>query len=134
MAKKCDFILRCVSFLCKRKRCGNCCHHTVFYLFDKIWNPDLFAALSVAAHELVYATCRVHQLALACVERVRATGNFNFHYRIGFAFKFYGLARFASRTWKEHVAVAHVFEHYGTIILRMDIFLHCLIIFCQFNL
>ena len=40
-----------------------------FYLFDKIWNPDLFAALSVAAHELVYATCRVHQLALACVRK-----------------------------------------------------------------
>lgn len=52
----------------KEKRCGNCCHHTVFYLSDKIWNPDLFAALCVAAHELVYATCRIHQFVLTRIE------------------------------------------------------------------
>ena len=38
----------------------------------KIYVNILFARLTVAAHELVYAACRVDELALARVERMRS--------------------------------------------------------------
>ena len=84
----------------------------------------LLARLAVTAHELVNATSGVDELRLTSVEGVRSAGNFKLHYGVGLAFKFYGVVGLASGTREEHVAVAHVFENYGTIVLGMDSFFH----------
>ena len=57
-----------------------------------------FAALVVAAHELVHAAGRVYQLALARLEGMGRAGDFQFHYRVSFAFEFHCVVRFASGT------------------------------------
>ena len=84
----------------------------------------LLARLAVTAHELVNATSGVDELRLTSVEGVRSARDFKLHYGVGFAFKFYGVVGLASGTREEHVAVAHVFENYGTIVLGMDSFFH----------
>ena len=49
---------------------------------------------------------------------------------IGFAFKLNGVVGFASGARKEHVAVAHVFEHNGAIVFGMNAFFHIFIVLC----
>ena len=49
-----------------------------------------FFAVAVAAHELVDATGGVDELLLACEERMRRAGDFEFHQRIGNAVNFDG--------------------------------------------
>ena len=84
----------------------------------------LLAGLCVAAHELVYATCSVHQLVLAGVEGVRCAGDFQLDYGILLTFKLYGFCCLAGRATQEHVAIAHVLEYYWTVILGMKSFFH----------
>jgi hypothetical protein len=84
----------------------------------------LLAHASVAVHELVDASGGVDELALTGVEGVRAAGNFQFHYGVFFSLKLHCLRGFAGALREEHVAVAHVLEHYRAIILRMNVFFH----------
>ena len=48
-------------------------------------------SLTVAAHELVYATCSIHELALTGIEGVRGARDFDFNHWVSFAFEFYGV-------------------------------------------
>lgn len=52
--------------------------------------------MSVTIHELIYTTCRVNQLRLTGIERVRRARNFKFYNRISFALKFNCVVGFAS--------------------------------------
>ena len=90
----------------------------------------LLAALCIAAHELVYATCCVDELRLTCVEGVRSVGDFQLNERIGLTFELDGLVGLAGRAAEEHVTVAHVLEHNGTVILWMKSFFHFDVSFC----
>lgn len=83
-----------------------------------------FARLPVAIHELVHATGCIDELRLTSVERVRGAGDFELYYGISFTFKLDSVSRLASRTGKEHVAIAHVFENDRAIILGMNTFFH----------
>ena len=87
------------------------------------------SALAVAAHELVHATSRIHQLALARVEGVRGVTDFQLDYWISLAFELDCLRSLCSATAEEHVAIAHVLEHNGTIVFGMQSFLHFSIFF-----
>ena len=58
-------------------------------------------SLTVAAHELVYATCSIHKLALTGIERVRGARDFDFNHWVSFAFEFYGVICLCGRTRKE---------------------------------
>ena len=75
-------------------------------------------SLTVAAHELVYATCSIHELALTGIEGVRGARDFDFNHWVSFAFEFYGVISLCGRTRKEHIAVGHVLEHDGAIVIR----------------
>lgn len=62
-------------------------------LIRNIYNENrlslvLLAALTVAAHELVYTTCRIYELRLTSVEGVRRARDFKLYNGISFAFKF----------------------------------------------
>ena len=48
----------------------------------------LLLAVSVTAHELVYATCGIDKFLLAGEERVRGTGDFELNQRISHAIHF----------------------------------------------
>ena len=56
------------------------------------------AGLSVAAHELIYATSCIDELLLARVEGVRRAGDFQLNEGISFAFEFNSFVRLACRT------------------------------------
>ena len=92
-------------------------------------NTLLLLGTSVAAHELVHATSRIHQLALARVEGVRGVTDFQLDYWISLAFELDCLRSLCSATAEEHVAIAHVLEHYRTVVFGMNTFLHCFL-FC----
>ena len=101
---------------------------TVLFVFvSEIMKKRLFAAASVAAHELIYAASGVNELALTCVEGVRGAGDFEFDDGIGFAFELHGVIGLGGGAAQEHVAVAHVLEHNGTIVVGMNTLFHCLI-------
>ena len=89
----------------------------------------LLAGLCVAAHELVHATSGVHQLVLTCVEGVRGVRDFQLYYGVFLTFEHNGVVCLAGRTAQEHVAIAHVLEHNGTIILGMKSFFISFIIY-----
>ena len=89
----------------------------------------LLLDVTVTVHEAVNATSGINELALTCVEWVRSARDFYLYYRIGLAFKFYGVVSLASRTCEEHVTIGHILEYYWTIILWMDIFLHFFVVF-----
>ena len=89
-------------------------------------SPRLLAAASVAAHELVDATGGVDELALTRVEGVRAAGDLELHQRIGLAFEFHGVVRLCCGAAQEHIAIAHVLEHHGAIVVGMNTLFHCL--------
>ena len=84
----------------------------------------LFLCASVAAHELIYATCGVNQLALTSVEGVRGVTDFQLVEGIGLAFELNSFSSLGGRTAQEHVAIAHVLEYNGTIILGMKSLFH----------
>jgi len=88
-------------------------------------NILLLRSLTVAAHELINTSCRVDELALTGVERVRGTGDFDFYHWVSFAFEFYGVVCLCGRLRKEHIAVGHVTEHDGAIVFWMNSFFHC---------
>ena len=97
-----------------------------------LWLPAasvkvLLAAASVAAHELVDATGGVDELALTSVEGVRAAGDLELHYGVFLAFEFHGLRGLGGGTAQEHVAIAHVLEHDGAIVVGMDTLFHCFV-------
>ena len=101
------------------------------FSYKFVWGKYiLFANLAVAAHELVYATCRVNELALARVERVRGAGDFDFYHRVSFAFKLYCLCSLACRLCKEHIAVGHILEYDGAIVFWVNTLFHFFIIIC----
>jgi hypothetical protein len=87
----------------------------------------LLTRLTVAAHELVYATSCVNELRLTSVEGVRSRRDFQLNNGVSFAFEFYSVVSLASRTREEHVTVRHILEYYGTIIFRVKTFFHFLI-------
>ena len=58
-------------------------------------------SLTVAAHELVYATGSIHEFALTGIERVRGARDFDFNHWVSFAFEFYGVICLCGRTRKE---------------------------------
>ena len=84
----------------------------------------LLRSLTVAAHELINASCGVDKLALTCVEGVRAAGDFYFYHRVSLAFELHCVIRLRSRPRKEHIAVGHVSEHDGAIVFWMNSFFH----------
>ena len=88
--------------------------------------PQLLAAAGVAAHELVDATSGVNELALTGVEGVRAGGDFELHYGISLAFELHGVVRLGGGAAQEHVAITHVLEHDGAIVVGMNTLFHCL--------
>ena len=67
----------------------------------------LLRSLTVAAHELINTTCRVNELALTSVERVRGARDFDFYHWVSFAFEFYGIIGLCGRLRKE-IGRAHV--------------------------
>ena len=84
----------------------------------------LLSSLTVAAHELVDTSGGVHELALASVERVRAARDFNFNHWVRLTFEFHGVVALCSGLRKEHIAVGHVTEHDGAIVVGMNSFFH----------
>ena len=88
---------------------------------------SLLAALGVAAHELIDTTSGIDELALTSVEGVRAGRDFELHYGISLAFKFHRVSGLGGRTAQEHVAIAHVLEHYGAIVVGMNTLFHCFV-------
>ena len=86
----------------------------------------LLLQLAVAVHEAVYATSCVDELALACVEWVRSAGDFDLYHWVSLALKLYCVISLACRLAEEHVAVGHILEHYGTVVLWMNTFFHFL--------
>ena len=56
-------------------------------------------------------------------------GNFQLHEGVCFAFELYCLIRFACGTREEHIAVAHVLEHYGAIVVGMYALFHVFLLF-----
>ena len=79
---------------------------------------------SVAAHELIYTTGCVYQLALTGIEGVRGVTDFQLDQGISFAFKLNCVVALSGRAAQEHIAVAHVLEHYGTIVVGMNTLFH----------
>lgn len=96
--------------------------HLLFFLRGNI--VLFLRSLTVAAHELVYATCSIHELALTGIEGVRGARDFDFNHWVSFAFEFYGVISLCGRTRKEHIAVGHVLEHDGAIVVWMNTFFH----------
>ena len=84
----------------------------------------LLRSLTVAAHELINTTCGVNELALTSIERVRGAGDFDFYHWVSFAFELYGVIRLCSRLRKEHIAVGHILEYDGAIVVWMNTFFH----------
>ena len=80
--------------------------------------------LSVAAHELIHATGGVDELGLTSVERMRRARDFQLYYGIGFAFELNGVVGLTSGTGEEHIAIAHVLEDNGAVVLGVDSFFH----------
>lgn len=95
-----------------------CCHK------EGIVSILLFLAASVAAHELIYAACGINKLALTSVEGVRGAGDFEFYHGIGLAFKLNGVVGLAGGAGKEHIAITHVLEDNGTVVLGVNAFFH----------
>ena len=102
-----------------------------FFAFRSDLVPLLLGA-SVAAHELVHAAGGVHQLALARIEGVRGATDFQLYYGVSLALEFHGFGGFTSRAAQEHVAVAHVLEDNGTVVLGMNTFLHIFLFYFVF--
>ena len=88
-----------------------------------LWKLFL-CSLTVAAHELIYASCSIHKLALTGIEGVRGARDFDFNHWVSFAFEFYCVVSLCGRTRKEHIAVGHVLEHDGAIVFWMKTFFH----------
>ena len=84
----------------------------------------LLRSLTVAAHELINTTCGVNELALTSIERVRGARDFDFYHWVSFAFELYGVIRLCSRLRKEHIAVGHILEYDGAIVVWMNTFFH----------
>jgi len=84
----------------------------------------LLRSLTVAAHELIDATCRVNELALTCIEGVRGARDFYFYHWVSFAFEFHGVVSLCSGLREEHIAVGHVLEHDGAIVFWMNTLFH----------
>ena len=99
------------------------CTHLLSHKFSLgMWL--LLSSLTVAAHELVDTSGGVHELALTGVERVRAAGDFNFNHWVRLTFEFHGVIALCSGLRKEHIAVGHVTEHDGAIVVGMNSFFH----------
>ena len=86
----------------------------------------------VAAHKLVHATGGVHQLALTSIEGVRGAADLQLYYGISLALEFHCLSGLASGTAQEHVTIAHILEHNGTIVLGMNTLFHIFLLFTLF--
>ena len=56
-------------------------------------------------------------------------GDFQLYEGVCFAFELYCLIRFACGTREEHIAVAHVLEHYGAIVVGMYALFHVFLLF-----
>jgi hypothetical protein len=100
----------------------------VIFLSEQVSN--LLLHTSVTAHELINTTGCVNQLALTSIEGVRGVTDFQLDQGIGLALKLDCLGALCCRAAQEHIAVAHVLEHYGAIVVWMDSFFHFLVFFC----
>ena len=106
-------------------------NRTTFVIrFCFCWVARLFLAVTVAAHELIYATSGVNQFALTSVEGVRGVTDFELVEGISFAFELDGVVCLCRRAAEEHIAVAHVLEHYGAIVFGMKSFFHFVLFLC----
>jgi hypothetical protein len=103
--------------------------HLFIALFSCLTSSRLLLGAGVAAHELINTTCGVNQLALTGVEGVRGVTDFQLNHGISLAFEFNCVRALSSRAAQEHIAVAHVLEHYGAIVFGMDSFFHFLFCF-----
>ena len=70
-----------------------------------------FVAVTVAAHELVYAAGGVNEFLLTGEEGVRRAGDFELYQRIGNAINFDSFARSNGRTGDKDFVIRHVFEN-----------------------
>ena len=84
----------------------------------------LLASASVAVHELIDTTGGIDELALTGIEGVRAAGDFQLHNGVGLAFELHGVCCLGGGAAEEHIAIAHVLEHHGAIVVGMNTLLH----------
>ena len=97
----------------------------------------LLLNLTVSAHEAVNATCRVNKRTLTRIEGVRGVRDFYFYQWVSFAFKFHRLVCFASGLRKEHIAVGHILEYDGAIVVGVNTFFHLInnyLLFIDFHI
>lgn len=85
-------------------------------LWKKLFRGFFIVMLLIAAHKLIYATCGIHQLNLARVERVRGVGYFHLVHGIGFAVHFYRFFRLNGGPAQKHMIVGHILEGDQTIV------------------
>ena len=84
----------------------------------------LLLAVAVAAHELVDAACGVDELLLAGEEGVGRACDFKLYQGIGYAVYLDGLLGGHGRASDKDLVVRHIFEHYFTVVGRMDVCFH----------
>ena len=84
----------------------------------------LLLTATVAAHELVYTTSRIDELSLTREEGVRSARDLYLDQRILYTVDDDSLLGGHCGASDKDVFVGHVLEHHGTVVLRMDSFLH----------
>jgi hypothetical protein len=82
----------------------------------------------IAVHEFINTSCSVDEFHLACIKRMGGVGDLQLEKRIFLTVvHFYRLFCGSSGTGNEIIFVRHILKYNKPVILRMDIFLHCLI-------
>ena len=85
----------------------------------------LLVELTVFLTEFVNSTGCIHELRLACVERVALVADLHLNQRVFVSvFPLDGLFCLCRGLAQERVLVAHVFEHDQTVVVGMDAFFH----------
>ena len=79
---------------------------------------------SVTALETIDAASRIDELALARVEGVRSVTDFELEEGISLAFELNGFLGGYGGAAQEAIAIGHVLEDNGAIIVRMNTFFH----------
>ena len=81
-------------------------------------------AVTVARHELVNATCGIHEFRLTSVEWVTGVGDLQLDQWISSAIDLDGVLRVSCRATEELCSIGHIFENYNAVALWMNSFFH----------
>ena len=81
-------------------------------------------AVTVARHELVNATCGIHEFRLTSVEWVTGVRDLQLDQWISSTIDLDAVLRISCRAAEELCTIGHIFENYNTVALWMNSFFH----------